>query len=167
MRLGELVTPDKLELRDPRKILPRVSVSIMGNSYSFFLPGHKGDRFFNNNRIIIQSTDTPDDPLVSFTHYLASRDRLFPYHQQLWLCADGSVPTRGWFMHRFRKHFPESNVSGHSLRAGGATALAEAGMPVHVIQAVGYWASDAFQIYIHQHPVLLAALMYGPQPRVA
>lgn len=164
MRLGELVCPDKIELRDPRKITPRASVEFLGDSYSFFLPGHKADRFFEGNRIIIQSSHTADDPLAPFTRYLSSRDRLFPYHQPLWLRADGSIPTRNWFMARFRKHFADPDVAGHSLRAGGATALAEAGIPSHIIQAVGRWASDTFQIYIRQHPVLLAALMYGPRP---
>lgn len=167
MRLGELVSPDKIELRDPRKVIPRDSVEVLQDSFSFFLPGHKADRFFEGNRVIIQRADTADDPLSPFTRYIASRDQLFPYHQPLWLRADGSVPTRGWFMLRFRKHFPDSDVSGHSLRAGGATALAEAGIPSHIIQAIGRWASDTFQIYIRQHPVLLAALMYGPRPRPA
>jgi hypothetical protein len=32
-----------------------------------------------------------------------------------------------------------------------------------IIQAIGRWASNAFQIYIRQHPVLLAAMLYGHQ----
>lgn len=44
---------------------------------------------------------------------------------------------------------------------GGVTALAQAGIPPHIIQAIGCWASDTFQIYIHQHPVLLAALLFS------
>jgi hypothetical protein len=78
----------------------------------------------------------------------------------LWLREDGSVPTRGWFIRHLRTHFSD-DVAGHSLRAGGATALAEAGIPPHIIQAIGRWASAAFQIYIRQHPVLLAALLFG------
>lgn len=164
MRLGELVSPDKLDLRDPRKIIARDSVDLARDSYSFFLPGHKADRFFDGNRVIIQRNSTADDPLAPFARYVHSRDQLFPYHQALWVRADGSVPTRGWFMLRFRRHFTDPNTSGHSLRAGGATALAEAGIPAHIIQAIGRWASDTFQIYIRHHPVLLAALMYGPRP---
>jgi len=68
--------------------------------------------------------------------------------------------TRSWFIRRLRHHF-SSDVGGHSLRSGGATALAEAGVPPHIIQAIGRWASDAFQIYIRKHPVLLAAMLYG------
>ncbi|KAF7973478.1 hypothetical protein HWV62_15084, partial [Athelia sp. TMB] len=164
MRLGELVYPDKRELKDPRKVIPRDSVELLADSYSFFLPGHKADRFFEGNRVIIQRSDAADDPLAPFKRYLASRDTKFPFHQPLWIRGDGSIPTRSWFISRLRTHFPSRDVSGHSLRAGGATALAEAGVPAHIIQAIGRWASETFQIYIRQHPVLLAALMYGPRP---
>jgi hypothetical protein len=160
MRLGELVWPDKKALQDYRKVTKRDSVELLPEGFSFFLPGHKADRFFEGNRIILQRNASGDDPDIPFRKYLASRDRLFPFHPELWLRADGSIPTRSWFIRRLRQHFP-SDVAGHSLRAGGATALAQAGIPPHIIQAIGRWASDTFQIYIRQHPVLLAAFLFG------
>ncbi|KAF8808053.1 hypothetical protein BYT27DRAFT_7223801 [Phlegmacium glaucopus] len=39
----------------------------------------------------------------------------------------------------------------------GATALAEAGLPPHIIQAISRWNSDMFHIYIRRHPVILAS----------
>ena len=45
--------------------------------------------------------------------------------------------------------------------AGGATSLAEAGVPPNVIQAIGQWALDTFQIYIKKNPVLLQAILFG------
>lgn len=164
MRLGELVVPNRLELQDPRKITMRPSVELLSNGFAFFLPGHKADRFFEGNRIIIQETAAADDPVGPFKRYLTSRDKLFPFHPQLWLRANGSSPTRNWFLRRLKRHFDEPDVAGHSLRAGGATALAEAGIPSHIIQAIGRWSSNTFQIYIRQHPVLLAALLYGTRP---
>ena len=98
-----------------------------------------------------------------FCNYLQSCDKLFPFHPQLWLCADGSVPTCGWFICWSCQHFP-SNVGGHSLWAGGATALAQAGIPPHIIQVIGCWASDTFQIYICHHPILLTALLFSSTP---
>jgi hypothetical protein len=160
MRLGELVWPDKSELRDYRKVTKRNSVELLPEGFSFFLPGHKADRFFEGNRIIIQRNATADDPDSPFRKYLHSRDQLFPFRAELWLRSDGSVPTSSWFIRRLCHHFP-SDVAGHSLRAGGATALAQAGIPPHIIQAIGRWASDTFQIYIRQHPVLLAAFLFG------
>lgn len=161
MRLWELVQPDHLELRDPRKVTMHPSVELLPNAFAFLLPAHKADRFFEGNRVIIQGTTGDDDPLNPFKRYLTSRDKLFPFHPQLWLRANGTEPTRNWFLRRLKKHFNEPDVAGHSLRAGGATALAEAGIPSNVIQAIGRWSSDTFQVYIRQHPVLLAALLYG------
>ncbi|KAL1701186.1 hypothetical protein EV121DRAFT_173824, partial [Schizophyllum commune] len=133
MRLGELVAPDRVDLRDYRKIIRRSSVRVREHAFEFFLPGHKADRFFEGNHVVIPQMATGDDPLAPFQRYLASRDGLFPYHPELWLRASGQVPTRGWFIRRLRKHFND-NVAGHSLRSGGATALAEAGYPPHLIQ---------------------------------
>ena len=70
MRLGELAFPDKKSLRNYRKIALRHSVSLMLGRYSFFLPYHKGDRFFEGNTILVQQTDTPTDPYKPFLAYL-------------------------------------------------------------------------------------------------
>jgi hypothetical protein len=160
LRLGELVWPDRKSLQDYRKVIACHSVCISQTSISFHLPRHKADRFFEGNQVILQQTSTPDDPMKPFLLYLQTRDLGFPYNPELWLRTDGSVPTRSWFMLWLRKLFAR-DVTGHSLRSGGATALAEAGVPPHLIQAIGHWASDAFQIYIRKHPVLLAAFLYN------
>jgi len=159
-RLGELIWPDNKALQDYRKIILRNTTHVHPTSFDLHLPGHKGDRFFEGNQVIIQRTNTDDDPFSPFLTYLASRDRLFPFHPELWLKSDGSIPTRTWFLRHLYKHFPH-DVGGHSMRAGGATALAEAGLPPHIIQAIGRWSTDTFQIYIRHHPVLLAALLFG------
>jgi hypothetical protein len=160
-----LTWPDNKNLCDYRKVVMRSSVQIHPNSFQFTLPGHKADRLFEGSRVLIQSTRLSDDAWGPFTRYLAARDQLFPLRAELWLKQDGSIPTRAWFLHRFRRHF-SGNVGGHSLRAGGATALAEAGIPPHMIQAIGRWSSEAFQIYIRQHPVVLAAHLYGSPPQL-
>lgn len=160
MRLGELVWPDQKKLRDYRKVICRNTVRLNHASYQFYLPGHKADRFFDGNDVIIQSTHTFDDPFSPFLSYLNNRDKLFPFRPELWLKRDGTIPTRSWFMRRLRRHFPD-DIGGHSLRAGGATALAEAGIPPYIIQAIGRWTSEAFQTYIRRHPVLLAVLLFS------
>ncbi|KAF8806858.1 hypothetical protein BYT27DRAFT_7223991 [Phlegmacium glaucopus] len=147
-------------LQDYRKIIMRSTVQINPKSFQFLLPGHKADRFFEGSQVIIQATDLDDDAWAPFSSYLALHNQLFPLRAELLLKEDGTVPTRSWFLHLLQKHFP-GNVGGHSLRAGGATALAEAGLPPHIIQAIGRWSSPAFQIYIRRHPVLLASLLYG------
>ena len=164
LRLGELTWPDNRNLRDYRKVIMRSSVQILPKSYQFTLPGHKADRLFEGSQILIQSTEFSDDAWGPFTKYLALRDQRFPLRPELWLTENGSIPLRGWFLRRFRQHFT-GNVGGQSLRAGGATALAEAGIPPHMVQAIGRWSSEAFQIYIRRHPVLLASLLYRSSPR--
>jgi hypothetical protein len=47
------------------------------------------------------------------------------------------------------------------MRAGGATALAEHGVPPHIIQACGRWVSDAFLIYIRKNPTLLQGFLFA------
>jgi hypothetical protein len=160
MRLGEFVWPDNKKLQDYRKVTMRHTVEFFPAGFSFFLPTHKGDRLFEGNRVLVQETTTADDPFSIFKRYLKSRDHLFPFNPELWLRVDGSIPRRSWFIRQLQSFFVD-DVGGHSIRSGGATALAEAGVPPHIIQAIGRWASDTFQIYIRRHPVLLAALLFG------
>ncbi|PIL35152.1 hypothetical protein GSI_02941 [Ganoderma sinense ZZ0214-1] len=162
LRLGELVWPDNHKLRTYRKVTRRTSVELAPNEYSFTLHSHKSDRAFDGDRLLIDSDLSGAQPHTAFTTYLASRDSRFPFHSELWLRANGTIPTRAWFIRRLRVFFP-SDVSGHSMRSGGATALAIAGVPTTQIQAIGRWSSDAWQAYIRKHPVVVHALMVANQ----
>ena len=53
LRLGELSFPDNPRLRNWRKISRRSTVSVNGLQYSFHLPSHKADRFFEGSLIIV------------------------------------------------------------------------------------------------------------------
>jgi len=156
MRLGELVWPDNPALRDCRKCILRSSVTVTPQTYSFVLPSHKADRFFEGSKVIINASSSPEDPYNAFLRYLVSRDCRFRWNPYLWLLESGTPPTRRWFISRLRLLFPPE-ISGHSLRAGGATALAEDGVPLDLIQALGRWASETFRVYIRKHPSILAA----------
>ena len=160
MRLGELTIPDDKKLFNHRKITLRTSVSISDDNYKFFLPSHKADKFFEGNTVIVQRHATSIDPWSFFKKYLSSRDRLFPFSSDLWLRSDGSRPPHSFFIRRMKLFF-SNDVAGQSMRAGGATSLAENSAPTHLIQAIGRWASSAFQIYIRKNPVLLQALLFG------
>jgi hypothetical protein len=160
MRLGELTWPEDKDLRNPRKLIKRNSVVITNDSFQFFLPGHKADKFFEGNTIILRTNPFPCNPMSLFRMYLRSRDHLFPLSPPLWLKSDGTVPTRSFFMRRLHLFF-EKDVGGQSMRAGGATSLAENGVAPHIIQGIGRWASGAWQIYIRKHPVLLQAMLHA------
>ena len=162
LRLGEMTLPDRKKDRVLRKVTMRHSLKVSNVMYSFFLPSHKGDHTFEGNTIIIKKLPLAADPYAIFLRYLSSRDLLFPLHPYLWLTSQGLVPTRSWFMSRLRTFLPVE-YAGHSMRAGGATSLAEAGVPLDTIQAIGRWSSEAFRIYIRKNPVLLhASLSHRP-----
>jgi hypothetical protein len=160
LRLGELTFPDDKNLHNWKKVTRRDTVHISDNQYEFTLPGHKADRFFEGNRIIILAKRFNHSPLLHFSNYISSRDRLFPISTPLWLTAGGSIPTRSFFISRLRLFFSR-DVAGQSMRAGGATALAEHGVPPSIIQACGRWASEAFLIYIRKNPTLLQGLLFA------
>jgi len=162
LRLGELVFPDDPSLCDWRKVIRRSSVVLHPSRYEFILPAHKADRFFDGSRILVCGDQFSFPTLIHFQHYLTSRDRLFPLASPLWLTSSGTVPTRSFFVSRLKAFFPH-DVSGHSLRAGGATMLAERGAAPHIIQAAGRWSSDAFQTYVRKNPFLLHGLLF-PAP---
>ena len=161
LRLGELTFPDDINLQNWRKISKHSTVTITDDQYGFHLPSHKADRFFEGNQIIIKKKQYCDlNPLSHFHAYLASRDNKFPLSSPLWLMANGAVPSRQFFISRLRRYF-DRNVAGQSMRAGGATSLAENGVPPSLIQLIGRWSSDSFFIYIRKSPVLIQALLYS------
>ena len=160
LRLGEMTFPDDVSLQNWKKVTRRSSVNIQEGLYEFLLPGHKADRFFEGNKIIIPAHRFSHYPLRHFMAYINSRDALHPVASPLWLTEAGTVPTRSFFIHRLRLFF-ESDVAGQSMRAGGATALAEHGVSPAIIQASGRWASEAFLVYIRKNPTLLQGFLYA------
>ncbi|KIJ53418.1 hypothetical protein M422DRAFT_155244 [Sphaerobolus stellatus SS14] len=159
-RLGELVWPDNHQLQSYANVSMRHSVRFEEDHYSYHLPSHKSDKISEGARIVIQTVDSPYDPVRLFKKYLQSRDSFFPGRPELWLRSDGSLPQRSWFIAYLHRFFP-TNISGHSLRSGGALALALAGTPPERIQDAGRWTSDAFRLYIRKHPILLQSLIWG------
>ena len=160
MCLGELTFPDSVTCRNYRKVILQHTVNITPKSYSFLLPGHKADRTYEGNLVIIEQTALPTSPHTFFKSHLTSRDHFHLLKPELWLHESGIVPTRSWFIKWLCWFFP-SDIAGQSMRAGGATSLAEAGVHPNIIQAIGRWALDTFQIYIRKNPVLLQAMLFG------
>jgi hypothetical protein len=160
LRLGEMTVSDNPKLRNFRKIILRNSLTSVGEDYEFLLPAHKADTTFEGNRVHIAQIIGAPNPQPIMERYLCSRDRLFPLHPQLWLRDNGTSPNRSWFLHRLRQYCsPE--IAGQSIRAGGATALAEAGAPAELIRGAGRWSSSAFERYIRKNNIVLHALILG------
>jgi hypothetical protein len=85
LRLGEMTFPDDASLRNWRKVTRRNSVKVATIHYEFLLPGHKADRFFEGNKIIIPSRRFGLQPLQYFSKNLTSRDALHPVAYGSWI----------------------------------------------------------------------------------
>lgn len=155
-RLGELTDNDSVALRVPRQIIRRSSlfISRCNTAATYILPYHKADKYYTSSPIVILNRkDDPTCPILTLIVYTLNRDRLFPANPYWLLREDGTVPTRSWFIARLNSIF-EGSRTGLSLRTGGATALAQAGMPMETIQCIGRWSSEAYRTYIRNHPLM-------------
>jgi hypothetical protein len=68
LRLGEMTMPDSVRLRNTRKLSLQHTVRLYNDRYSYFLPYHKADRFYEGNTIIIQRTTCRSNPTPFFVH---------------------------------------------------------------------------------------------------
>ncbi|KAF7761840.1 hypothetical protein Agabi119p4_9832 [Agaricus bisporus var. burnettii] len=154
LRLGELADSNDVRLINRCKTIQHKSLYFTASSAGFILPASKTDRFFAGNKVIVKSNHHHNDPVQAVRLYVNQHDQPFPNLPWLWLTSQGIPPTRSWFLNCFHLHF-DTRYRGHSMRAGGATLLAQHGVPFHVIQAIGRWSSETFLIYIRTHPSLL------------
>jgi len=160
MHLGELTISDNEAKRSFLKAILRHMVIVTSSTYSFTLPSHKADRFFEGNTVLIESWSLHLSPLHPFINYLATWDARFPLHPHLWLTSASTPPTYLWVVRRLKGTLGQ-DVAGHSLWSGGATALATTGTPDDHIQAQGHWTSQSYEIYIRKHPIMLQSLLNG------
>ena len=149
-QLGETTQPDAHSKHTFHKVTLCLSVKLMPNMFSFILPSHKADRFFESSMILIKACSGPLCPRHTFIAYLTAHDAHFPMHAQLWLCSSGQVPTYSWIINKM-----------HSLCSGGATALTLTGTPDEHIQAHGHWSSNTYHVYIRKHPIMLQSLLHS------
>ncbi|KIJ28304.1 hypothetical protein M422DRAFT_107012, partial [Sphaerobolus stellatus SS14] len=134
LRLGELTFPDNIRKRSFKKLTMRHSLRLEPSRFSFTLPFHKADRFYAGNTVMIDAlAGSPIDPLGHMLSYIASRDTVFPLLPTLWISRQGLPPTYSWFVSRLQNLLGD-DVAGHSLRSGGATALALTGVSDNAIQ---------------------------------
>ncbi|KAG1846524.1 hypothetical protein C8R48DRAFT_616337, partial [Suillus tomentosus] len=127
-RLGELTWPDACKLQSYKKVALRHTFSSNAESIQYHLPYQKNDSLSTGSQIIVFADPIKlIDPVSHVLHYVAARDSLFLHHPALWVTSTGVVPTRAWFLCRLH-NLRGSKFSGHSMRVGGATALAASGM---------------------------------------
>jgi hypothetical protein len=153
-RLGELTQAD------PGKQIARNSLLFTNGVCTIFLPYSKTDRFYRGDTVVLQAwrgrlaLAHPGPALVA---YLRLRDAQF-HDGPLFVRPDGSPPTRDWVVAALRR-VVGSFVGGHSLRATGATWLAQSGASELDIMRAGRWSSDAYQRYLRDHPTVHVAFV--------
>ena len=80
----------------------------------------------------------------------------------LFLFQGGRPLSRAALSDWLRRILSAAGISGsfssHSFRIGAATVAARNGVPDHLIQALGRWSSDAYQLYIRMPSESLAWL---------
>jgi hypothetical protein len=149
-----MTVPNNPLCRSSKKLVMQHSVKVFSDHFSFHLPFHKADRLYQGNVVIVRHYGDPG--LTALPVVVA----YFPLHPELWLTSSGVIPSYTWFVSCLQSVLG-NHVTGHSLHSGGATALALAAVPDSMIQAAGHWTSDTFHSYIHQHLVVLQALLHG------
>ena len=161
--LSELCFPDHLATQDFSKISLCLSIQWLPDAFSFWLPSHKTNPTFEGSHIIIiQQMHQSPNPHSAFVKYLQTHDQSFIFNPELWLRANGTVPTRSWFIKHLAQYFPK-DIADQALCSGGATNLTICGVAPHLIQAAGRWTSEAFRAYIRKNPFLLHALLFSSQ----
>ena len=80
----------------------------------------------------------------------------------LFLVANGQPLSHSiltdWLQQIFSTMGIEGNFSSHSFGIGASTVAASNGIPDHLIQALGRWTSNAYQLYIHTPSEALAGI---------
>lgn len=160
LRTSDVTQPDRLKARVTKRLMLRRTVRESVSMVSFVLPGHKADQTFQGHDIVLQKSDSYLDPMAPMLRYIRSRDAAFPFSPQLWLRADGSVPTYSWVKNRIQAFFG-NDYGGSSMRSGGADYLALIGTPYDMIQAIGRWSSEAFKEYLRTHPILVQSMIWN------
>jgi integrase len=158
MRLGEVLGNNKGAeplLRSDLHFISDTHVQVK-------LRASKTDPFRKGVDINVFATDSPVCAVTALTNYL--RNRNFPKPESnattpLFTRSNGKAANKEWFVRimqlliseintRFNLGLNATHFTGHSLRSGGASSLAQAGAPEYVIATMGRWRSDCYKTYI-------------------
>ena len=146
LRVSEYTSPgENLWLPDATLSIHDVGVDWVRQVVMVRLKVSKTDPFRSGVTVRVCATGSEVCPYASMVRYLGVRG---PGVGPLFRFRDGRFLSRGHVAGVLQRFLPHYQVNTHSLRKGGATALAHLGVPPYVIQALGRWASDAYLTYI-------------------
>ncbi len=163
LRSGELA-PKSLTVT---QAVPRIaSIAFTGSGrdeyMSFKLVVSKSDPFRRTVTVHIGKTGHTVCAVAAMKHWLSFRGKA-ACDDYLFVHADGQPFLYNDLLFIIKSLATIAGVpspekySGHSFRSGGATALANAGVPLYRIKLMGRWLSDAYELYVRTEPTTLAA----------
>ena len=146
LRVSEYTAPQNF-LWDPlvHLAVTDVSFSIHPPSMRLKIKASKTDPFRVGAVIRLVPLKHRLCPVAAMYRYLRVADRT---SGPLFIKSDGTFLTRHHIVGVLRRCFSSPNLNTHSFRIGGASALANAGVPSHIIKQLGRWRSDAFLKYL-------------------
>jgi hypothetical protein len=168
-RLGELLPRGSRGARMSR-VLNVASVAWHSPNHAvIFLSSSKTDPYATGSSINLFATGDITCPIKALNSLtLVNKSLLTP----LFALRNGRVISAAYFIRCLRwfiittesKHhigLRSHLFAGHSLRRGGATSLANRGVPDHVIQYLGRWLSDTYRRYIDYSSISIAHWLSG------
>ncbi|GAA5912523.1 hypothetical protein JCM6882_004792 [Rhodosporidiobolus microsporus] len=155
-RAQEVTTYDKPAYRNALKFSIRSSLRLSPLGFSLNLPYHKAGPLYTGSKLFFSAVDAL--ALLSIIGlYFRLRDHLFGPDGFAWLRANGSAPTRRWFVDRLQANMGKE-FTGHSFRTGGATWYALRGASSSMIKKLGRWKGDTWEDYVRATPEVAIAL---------
>ena len=158
LRVSEFTSPTQKK-RNPRKHLNGRDVTVPKEAdgvrmLGLFVKKSKADIYREGADLVVATSKESPGPMPSMKRWLAHRKRLgYGEDDALYRLQNGDYLTREKLQKSLQAALTLAGLVGkeytsHSLRAGGATSLAAAGMSDRYIQVVGRWASDCYKRYI-------------------
>ena len=133
------VDPEALRVQD-------VIIARNHNMVRVVIKKSKTDPFRMGATLRICSIPHPLCPVRAIIRFLRRRGT---HPGPLFIYQNGTYLTRQRMRDLLARSLPFlDNVNTHSFRRGGASALADAGVPGHVIQILGRWKSRAYTQYV-------------------
>lgn len=151
LRIGELLPLQSTSTGPLLGHVTRFSSAGGSTYFELFLPESKTDQYKKGVTVLIASgfavaaldriitrhpTRSPSDPLL-----MRSVVPPRPYLRKPVLARFNDLLARA--------RVDRSGFTGVSFRSGGATALANKGVPTLLIQVLGRWTSDCYKRYVH------------------
>ena len=131
---------------DADRNLMRQDIYAMQHMVIVHIKSSKTDPFRVGVSVRIAATSHTICPVRWVRAYLQSRRESYG---PLFMFRSGRFLVRNDIAKLIKNSLDEINLNTHSLRAGGATNLANLGVPDYVIQIMGRWRSDAYKRYLH------------------